>query len=92
MEFFNWDPGCPASAGTLSEDIPILHEPRTLPSPRPQCEIGIITCLTQMLSLPGDTWLRLIVWMGAGLVVYFTYIAAAIVDYGLLTAEVKRYE
>jgi APA family basic amino acid/polyamine antiporter len=26
-----------------------------------------------MLSLPWDTWLRLIVWLAIGLVVYFAY-------------------
>jgi APA family basic amino acid/polyamine antiporter len=26
-----------------------------------------------MRSLPGDTWLRLIVWLVIGMVIYFTY-------------------
>jgi APA family basic amino acid/polyamine antiporter len=26
-----------------------------------------------MRSLPGDTWLRLIIWLIIGMVVYFTY-------------------
>ena len=29
--------------------------------------------LALMLSLPGETWTRLFVWMGVGVVVYFTY-------------------
>jgi len=26
-----------------------------------------------MSSLPGDTWIRLLVWMGLGLLIYFAY-------------------
>jgi APA family basic amino acid/polyamine antiporter len=26
-----------------------------------------------MLSLPGDTWIRLTVWMAIGFIVYFLY-------------------
>jgi APA family basic amino acid/polyamine antiporter len=26
-----------------------------------------------MRSLPGDTWLRLIIWLVIGMVIYFTY-------------------
>lgn len=35
--------------------------------------LGILICLAQMASLPWDTWLRLIIWMVIGLVIYFTY-------------------
>lgn len=35
--------------------------------------LGIITCLFMMAFLPLDTWIRLIVWMAAGIVIYFTY-------------------
>jgi APA family basic amino acid/polyamine antiporter len=35
--------------------------------------LGILICLAQMLSLPWDTWLRLIVWMAIGLLIYFFY-------------------
>ncbi|MFN6129824.1 MAG: amino acid permease [Planctomycetota bacterium] len=34
---------------------------------------GIILCLMLMLSLPGENWLRLIVWLCVGLVIYFSY-------------------
>ena len=35
--------------------------------------LGILFCLLLMAGLPLDTWLRLIIWMAIGLVVYFTY-------------------
>ncbi|MFH6781289.1 MULTISPECIES: amino acid permease [Methylobacterium] len=34
---------------------------------------GILVCLAMMLSLDGETWLRLVVWLGIGLVIYFGY-------------------
>lgn len=35
--------------------------------------LGIVTCAVMMLSLPLDMWIRLIVWLAVGLVIYFTY-------------------
>jgi APA family basic amino acid/polyamine antiporter len=35
--------------------------------------LGILSCLMLMLSLPAANWWRLIVWLGAGLVIYFLY-------------------
>ena len=35
--------------------------------------LGAGICLYQMYELPQDTWIRLIVWMGIGFIIYFTY-------------------
>jgi len=35
--------------------------------------LGVLTCLAMMISLSVDTWLRLIAWMGLGMLIYFTY-------------------
>jgi APA family basic amino acid/polyamine antiporter len=35
--------------------------------------LGILSCLYLMSGLPKDTWIRLLAWMGLGLVIYFTY-------------------
>jgi basic amino acid/polyamine antiporter, APA family len=35
--------------------------------------LGIASCLLLMFSLPSENWLRLIVWLGIGFVIYFFY-------------------
>jgi basic amino acid/polyamine antiporter, APA family len=35
--------------------------------------LGMLSSLALMYFLPGDTWIRLIVWMGLGVVIYFGY-------------------
>jgi APA family basic amino acid/polyamine antiporter len=35
--------------------------------------LGMGICLIQMAALPLDTWLRLILWMGIGMIIYFLY-------------------
>lgn len=35
--------------------------------------LGIVACLIMMVALPGDTWLRLLIWLLAGFAIYFGY-------------------
>jgi basic amino acid/polyamine antiporter, APA family len=35
--------------------------------------LGILVCLAMMASLDGLTWLRLVVWLAIGLLIYFSY-------------------
>ena len=35
--------------------------------------LGIVISLAMMLGLPGETWLRLVIWLVIGLVIYFSY-------------------
>jgi APA family basic amino acid/polyamine antiporter len=34
---------------------------------------GIVICLALMYSLPNESWIRLVVWMALGVVIYFIY-------------------
>ncbi len=35
--------------------------------------LGIITCLVLMFSLPEENWFRLLIWLAAGMIIYFFY-------------------
>jgi len=35
--------------------------------------LGILVCLVMMFSLPGETWLRLVIWLAIGLAIYYGY-------------------
>jgi hypothetical protein len=35
--------------------------------------LAVVMCVYLMLHLTGDTWIRFLVWMAIGVVVYFVY-------------------
>jgi amino acid transporter len=35
--------------------------------------VSALACFWLMLNLPGDTWLRFLVWMALGVLIYFAY-------------------
>ena len=52
---------------------PDMHRPFRAPGIPWLPFLGIGSCLALMAALPLDTWLRLLVWTGIGLVIYFLY-------------------
>jgi len=57
----------------LRKNRPDLHRPFRVPWVPFVPIMGVITCLGLMATLPADTWLRLIVWLIIGMVIYFGY-------------------
>jgi APA family basic amino acid/polyamine antiporter len=62
-----------ASVLVLRYKKPDVPRPFKVPAPWFVCLAGIFFCSVMALSLPLDTWLRLIIWMAIGCVVYFCY-------------------
>ncbi|HEY8993575.1 MAG TPA: amino acid permease [Lacunisphaera sp.] len=52
---------------------PDLPRPFRVPALPLVSILGFATCVLQMYMLPGDTWLRLAIWMALGFAVYFGY-------------------
>ncbi len=57
----------------LRKRRPELHRPFKTPLVPLVPILGILVSLGLMASLPLDTWIRLIVWLAVGMVIYFTY-------------------
>ncbi len=62
-------------AGVLIVRRTMPHVPRTFRTPLVPLIplLGIVTCLSLMLFLPADTWIRLVLWMLLGLDIYALY-------------------
>jgi basic amino acid/polyamine antiporter, APA family len=57
----------------LRKRRPDLHRPFKTPWVPVVPILGIISCGVMMISLPADTWLRLIIWLAIGLLIYYFY-------------------
>lgn len=57
----------------LRRTRPELPRPFRVPFSPAVPLLGIGFCFYLMWGLPSDTWLRLVGWMAAGLIIYFTY-------------------
>ncbi|HZS09007.1 MAG TPA: amino acid permease [Blastocatellia bacterium] len=57
----------------LRKSRPDLHRPFRVPAVWVVAPLSAVTSILLMASLPLDTWLRLIIWMAIGLVIYFLY-------------------
>jgi len=57
----------------LRKTRPEIHRPFRTPLVPLVPILGAAVCLAQMVALPFDTWLRLLVWMAIGFIIYFTY-------------------
>jgi APA family basic amino acid/polyamine antiporter len=62
-----------AGVMVLRRRSPELPRPFRAPMMPLTAILGILISLAMMLGLPGDTWLRLVIWLVVGLVIYFTY-------------------
>jgi APA family basic amino acid/polyamine antiporter len=65
---------------TLRRTQPDLPRPFRTPAVPFVPIAGAAICFAQMASLPLATWERLIIWLAAGLVIYFTYSRSKVVN------------
>ncbi|MFA5727536.1 MAG: amino acid permease, partial [Saccharofermentanaceae bacterium] len=57
----------------LRKTRPDLQRPFRTPMVPAIPLLGALICIIQMLALPLDTWLRLVIWMAIGFIIYFSY-------------------
>ena len=54
----------------LRRTEPDRPRPFRVPFAGPVAGLGILSCLLLMAGLPGQTWIRLAIWLALGLVLY----------------------
>ncbi|HKV08822.1 MAG TPA: amino acid permease [Thermoanaerobaculia bacterium] len=57
----------------MRKKYPNVHRPFRCPWVPVVPVLGVLTCLMLMFSLPSDNWWRLLIWLGIGFVIYFSY-------------------
>ncbi len=57
----------------LRRQRPEIERPFRVPHLNLIAGVGIVTALALMVTLPIDTWIRLVVWLGGGLLIFFGY-------------------
>lgn len=57
----------------LRRTRPEMERPFRVPGAPVVPIIGVLFCLLLLVSLPWETWVRFVVWLVIGLVIYFTY-------------------
>lgn len=62
-----------AAVLVMRKTYPDAHRPFKAPLVPFVPIAGMVICVILMLSLPAENWLRLVGWLGLGLVIYFTY-------------------
>lgn len=62
-----------ASVLVLRITRPLAHRPFRCPAIFLVAPLGVFVNLTMMAFLPLDTWLRLVIWLALGLVIYLCY-------------------
>ena len=62
-----------AGVWVLRKRRPDLHRPFRTPLVPLVPILGILVSVALMASLPGNTWIRLIVWLAIGMIIYFGY-------------------
>jgi APA family basic amino acid/polyamine antiporter len=61
------------SVMVLRKTHPELNRPFKVPLVWVIPSLGAFFCIIQMMSLPWSTWVRLILWTLAGIIIYFAY-------------------